>query len=333
MITLFEHGRGWRDLRRRMAQRFFALLALARGDNASGFVHQRLAVCLTAVWLVLLLGAAAAHAAGQQHPASGLVLKIDEPHKTAVISCKTIPGYMEAMTMSLSVPDASDWTALKPGTMVDFVLTVDGSSAHASSVHPHVYQGLEPDPAAAHRLRLLAKGTRTSASSLSIGDTVPDFVLTGQDGRAVQLSRLRGKIIALNFVYTRCALPNFCVRSTNNFCSLQTRFRKQLKKQLVLLTVTFDPVHDSPEALSGYAQKWKADPHAWHFLTGSEAAIRRVCDLFGEDYFPDEGLMDHSLHTVIIDRQGRLLANLEGNEFTAQQLGDLVQTILAGSTP
>jgi protein SCO1/2 len=36
----------------------------------------------------------------------------------------------------------------------------------------------------------------------------------------------------------------------------------------------------------------------------------------------------HSLHTVIIDRRGRLAANLEGNQFTARQLGDLVQTIL-----
>jgi hypothetical protein len=37
-------------------------------------------------------------------------------------------------------------------------------------------------------------------------------------------------------------------------------------------------------------------------------AIRRVCNLFSEDYFPDEGLMDHSLRTAIIDRQGRLVA-------------------------
>jgi protein SCO1/2 len=53
--------------------------------------------------------------------------------------------------------------------------------------------------------------------------------------------------------------------------------------------------------------------------------------LFGEDYFPDEALMDHSLHTAIIDRHGRLAANLEGNEFTPTQLGDLVQIALIPS--
>jgi protein SCO1/2 len=56
--------------------------------------------------------------------------------------------------------------------------------------------------------------------------------------------------------------------------------------------------------------------------------IQHVSNLFGVDYYPDEGLMDHSLHTAIIDRQGKLVANLEGNLFTAEQLGDLVQIIL-----
>jgi len=270
--------------------------------------------------------------AQQRYPASGLVLKIDRSHKSVVISCNAIPGYMEAMTMPISMRAASDLDNLKPGTMIDFVLAVDKESVIAESVRTHVYQGLEPDPAAARRLKLLTQAAGNSVKPISVGDGVPDFTLTGQDGKAVTLSRFRGKVVALNFVYTRCALPNFCVRSSNNFGNLQTRFRNNLKRDLVLLTITFDPVHDSSEALEKYALKFAADPTAWHFLTGSETAIRHVCNLFGEDYFPDEGLMDHSLHTAIIDRQGRLVANLEGNAFTAQQLGDLVKTVLTGGT-
>ena len=40
------------------------------------------------------------------------------------------------------------------------------------------------------------------------------------------------------------------------------------------------------------------------------------------------GLFVHSLHTVIVARDGKLIANLEGNEFTAQQFADLLQTVL-----
>jgi protein SCO1/2 len=46
------------------------------------------------------------------------------------------------------------------------------------------------------------------------------------------------------------------------------------------------------------------------------------------DFFPDEGLMNHSSHTAVIGRDGTLVANLEGNQFTAAQLGDLVDTVL-----
>jgi protein SCO1/2 len=47
-------------------------------------------------------------------------------------------------------------------------------------------------------------------------------------------------------------------------------------------------------------------------------------------FFPDEGQLIHSLHTLIIDRQGKLAANLEGNEFTAEELGDLIKSVLKG---
>jgi protein SCO1/2 len=110
---------------------------------------------------------------------------------------------------------------------------------------------------------------------------------------------------------------------------LQKRFKEKMGRELVLLTITFDPQRDGPEVLAKYARTWKADPATWHFLTGSVPDVQRVSNIFGMDYFPDEGLMNHSLRTAIIDRRGRLVANIEGNQFTADQLGDLVQTVLS----
>lgn len=280
--------------------------------------------------LVFVVGVCSQSSAQQRYSASGLVIKVDPSHRRAVISCNAIPGYMDAMTMPLSVRTASELENLTPGTMVDFNLVVEKDAVFAESIRTHVYQGLEPDPSTARRLKLLVKAASNVAKPLAIGDKVPNFTLTAQNARPVGLSDFRGKVIALDFIYTRCALPNFCIRSSNNFGALQKRFQKYLKTDLVLITITFDPVHDTPNTLTTYSAKFGADLSAWHFLTGSEDAIRHVCDLFGEDYFPDEGLMDHSLHTAIINRKGTLVANLEGNEFTSQQLGDLVQAVLDG---
>jgi len=147
----------------------------------------------------------------------------------------------------------------------------------------------------------------------------------------VSLLQLRGTVVVVNFVYTRCALPNFCLRLANHFGVLQKRFHQQLGRELILLTLTFDPEHDTPEALATYARQWTADPDAWRFLTGPVADVERACALFGVHAFSNEGLLDHSLHTAIIDRQGRLVANIEGNQFTAAQLGDLTASVLQRS--
>lgn len=274
--------------------------------------------------------------AEQRYPVKGLVLKVDPPHQTLVVSCQAIPDFMEAMTMPLTVTNPKELDGLVPGTMIEFTLVVEKDASHAEGIHVHTYQGLEPDPLTARRLKLLNQVANPSASTvkpLAVGEPVADFTLTDQNQRAVTFSRFAGKVVALNFVYTRCALPDFCFRTSNNFGLLQKRFKDQLGRDLILLTVTFDPVHDQPDVLAKYANIWKADGRTWHFLTGSAPDIRRVCDAFGVDFFQDEGLMNHSLHTAIIDRKGRLVTNLEGNEFTADQLGDLVDTVIKGTHP
>jgi len=283
------------------------------------------------VVLALSLSVATTASAERRYSVKGLILKLDPAHNTMIVSTDAIPGFMEAMTMPYSVRDSNELDRLKPGTLIDFTLVVEKDSSYAETIRVHSYQGLEPDPLTARRLKLLNQVANPSAvKQLAIGEAVPDFALIDQNRRPIELSKFAGKVVALNFVYTRCALPNFCYRSSNNFGILQKRFKDRLGHDLILLTVTFDPVHDQPEALAKYAATWKADPRTWHFLTGSALDVRRVCDLFGKDFFQDEGLMNHSLHTALISRNGKLVANLEGNDFSATQLGDLTETVLGG---
>jgi protein SCO1/2 len=270
--------------------------------------------------------------AGQSYSASGMVLHVDPAHKTLLVSCDSIPGFMEAMTMPFDVHDAKELDGLSPGMIVAFTLLVEPNSSYAQHIQVRPYESVEQDPLTARRLKLLSRINNPDASAskiLAIGATVPDFTLIDQVHHRISLSQYAGKVVALNFIYTSCALPNFCYRSANNFGVLQRRFKEQLGRDLVLLTVTFDPQRDHPEQLAHYAENWKVDPKAWHFLTGDVPDVERVTGMFGMDYFPEEGLMNHSLHTAIIDRGGRLVANIEGNRFTPDQLGDLVMTVLS----
>jgi protein SCO1 len=267
----------------------------------------------------------------QQYSARGLVLKIDKPHHEMLVSCEAIPGYMEAMVMPFQVREPKELEGLAPGTMIEFTVVVGENSSYARGVQAHGFRSLEQDPETAHRLALM-NGTldpnMSAAKILTVGQTVPDFTLIDQNRRRVRLSQFEGKVVAVSFMYTRCPFPNYCFRLSNNFGRVQKRFHSEMGRKLVLLSITFDPAHDKPEDLAKYGAIWHADPKAWHLLTGPPPDIQKICHMFGMDYWQDEGLMIHSLHTAIIGRNGKLVANLEGNEFTADQLGDLIQTIL-----
>ena len=264
--------------------------------------------------------------ATQHYAASGVILKVDRPHRNFVASCKAIPDYMEAMVMPIPVRDEKLLDGLQPGTMVDFTLVVTGSEAYAENVKVHHFESAEQDPFEARRLQLLENfgASDPAARELAVGEQVPDFTLTDQTGQLVRLSQFAGKVVAAAFVYTSCPLPNYCFRLSNNLGRVRKRFAGRLGRDLVLLSVTIDPVHDTPEVLAKYAATWKADAKSWHFLTGPEADVKAVSRRFGVNFWPDEGALTHSLHTVVIDRQGKLAANFEGNEFTAEQLGDFV---------
>jgi protein SCO1 len=283
---------------------------------------------------VLSLALAGGAAATNSYPAEGIVLKVDQAHRRLTISCKAVPNYMDAMVMPFTVREAADLKNITPGVVIDFTLFVDENSSYIDQIHIHEYQGLEPDPLAARRLKLLTSivDPSSQAKTIEIGQPVPNFTLLDQNRQDVSLSQFTGKVVAITFMYTHCPLPNFCYRISNNFGRIQKRFGDQMGRDVVLLSITFDPSHDTPEALASYGSIWKADPRSWHFLTGSQAYIENLAHSLGMNYWPDEGVMSHSLHTVVIDRRGNLAANLEGNEFTADQLGDLVQSVLDRET-
>jgi len=273
-----------------------------------------------------LLALTACAFGAQRYEVTGIILKVDAPHRTFTASCAAIPGYMDAMAMPYTVLDAKALDGLGPGTPVEFTLVVEKDRSWAEGIKVHRYQNMEQEALRARRLQLLAG--QDAMPSLEVGQRVPDFTLTDQTGQRVALSRSRGKVVAVTFIYTSCPLPEYCFRLSNNLGRLARRFADQLGKDLELMSISFDPVHDQPAVLAKYAATWKADPKTWHFLTGSLPEVKEVCRRFGLNFWQDEGLLTHSLHTVVIDRYGNLAANFEGNEFTAEQLGDFVKVTM-----
>ena len=266
----------------------------------------------------------------QQYTVSGLVLKVDRPHGVFVVSCNRIPGYMDAMVMTFSVRKPESLDGVEPSAIVEFVLHVDGNASYADNLRVSSFDSAEQEPQEAQRLKVLQSIANPGAQvkPLAMGELVPDFEFTDQNQQRIALSQFADQVVVVTFIYTRCPNPNYCFRLNNNLGRLQKRFPQRLGHDLVLLSIVVDPEHDQGKTLTSYANIWHADPQGWHFLTGPLPEIQKVTCMFGMDFWNGEGVVTHSFHTILIDRQRKMAANIEGNQFTAQQLGDLVETLL-----
>jgi len=286
-------------------------------------------LAIALVLLAILLPASWSWAA-RQYTVSGLVLKVDRPHRVLVVSCNRIPGYMDAMIMSFSVRKPESLDGVEPSAMVEFVLHVDGNSSYADDLRVRSFESAEQEPQEAQRLKVLQSIANPGAqvTPLAMGEFVPDFEFTDQNQQRVAISQFAGEVVVVTFIYTRCPNPNYCFRLNNNLGRLQKRFPQRLGRDLVLLSIVVDPEHDEGKTLSNYASIWHANPQGWHFLTGPLPDVQRVTRMFGMDFWNGEGLVTHSFHTIVVDQRRKLAANIEGNQFTAQQLGDLVEAML-----
>ncbi len=254
--------------------------------------------------LILALAACAPRARME-----GIVLRVDRPAQSMLVSHRAVKGVMPAMVMPFRVANPGEFASLAPGARIEFQFRKQ----------------------AAYRIRVLdARRTPDfdfprSADELKPGEAVPDFALIDQMGRPFTIQSLRGRVGVVNFLYTRCPFPEVCPRQAASFASLQRRFAGQIPAGLVLLSITLDPTFDTPKVLSSYAATMKARPEGWFFLTGETTPIAKR---FGLAHWVEEGVIVHNSQTAVLDREGRLVAMVEGSSYRLEQLADLVKHAL-----
>ncbi len=269
-------------------------------------------ISLLAFACIMLTPACARH-----YPVRGMILGVNLADHTVIVSHRDIPGYMPAMSMPFRVRKPAELAGLYPGAQIEFDLVTRKSGAHIERLRRLGGGAVIVDQG--DRIALPPNPDR-----IAIGETMPDFTLTDQLGHPVRLSGFRGSVVAVDFIYTRCPLPDVCPRLSANFARVQTRFRERMPKDLALLSITIDPRYDTSEVLLKYAKIWNARPEGWRFLTGPDGEIEIVARRFGMNYWPEEGLITHTSQTGIIGRNGRLAATVDGSSFAPVQLGDLI---------
>ena len=149
-------------------------------------------------------------------------------------------------------------------------------------------------------------------------ERAPNISLLAQDGSRFSLDQTRGKVVAVSFTYTKCA--DTCPVLVSLLVSIQHELGSDFGAEVFFVTITMDPEADRPEVLERYAAALGCDLRGWAFLTGSEAEIQEVARDYGVFRRKrDDGDVDHTLLTSIIDRSGMTRVQYIGNRFDPQE--------------
>ncbi|GIU81618.1 MAG: redoxin [Acidobacteria bacterium] len=250
----------------------------------------------------------------------GKVISVDKANKKAEIEHEEIPGFMPKMTMTFPIHDDWVWEDLVPGVEIKATLVVDEKAKD-----PYWLENLV---IIATRLGNLPPPP-VNENFAQIGKEVPNFQLTNQDGRKISFKDFRGKALAVTFIYTRCPLADYCIKMSTNFSDLNARLlNSEYRDKIRLLTISFDPEHDTPEKLRQYGLGYmgkdaKPDFTVWQLAVGPDKQMREIADFFGLRYEVDQQdktQINHSLVTAVIAPDGRVRKIFTGNSWTVSQL-------------
>ncbi len=228
---------------------------------------------------------------------------------------------------------------LRPGDQVEGTLRVERSQG---AVNQYELRGLTVTKAG-HAVPALAPNisrkqalAREQPRRLEIGDPVPDFTMTSQDGKAVKLSDLRGHVVVLTFIYTRCPLPDFCPLMDKKFSDLAQRlgaFPGRASK-IRLISLSFDPEHDTPDLLRKHAQVRGATPPLWSYAVASHAELAKIGVPLGLFYQPgDNGNRPQSVHGDHRFQAGNWRGSISARNATNGRSADLQKTIYSHLLP
>jgi protein SCO1/2 len=290
-----------------------------------GFRVNRSAICFP----LLLLLATALHSlcsetnsveeSAKSYAARGVIKKIAADHRQLTIHHEAIPDYMMEMTMDFPVKSTNELNGLAAGDQITFTLVVHENDDWIENIQ---------------RVGHVAETSATTIAmpfdmppELKQGDLMPDGELLAENGRHIHFSDFRGQVVAFTFFFTRCPLPDYCPLMNRNFATAQKLISStpNAPTNWQFLSISFDPGFDTPEMLSSYAGFYRiGDASHWLFAVASTGVLTNLAPRLDLMIMHEGNSISHNLRTIVLDPNGIIYRQLDGNEWTPKELADAV---------
>lgn len=255
--------------------------------------------------------------AHQTYAGRGVIQQIPPDHRHVTIQHEKIPGYMAAMTMDFSVHDTNALNGLATGDQIAFTLVVTKDDDWIENLQRiGTHEAITPMP-----------GWHRVEPELTVGDPLADYEFTNENGQAIHFSDFHGRAVAFTFFFTSCPLPEFCPRMNKNFSEARKILLADTNAPAnwQLLSISFDSSFDTPQILSGYAKFYRGDDtNRWLFAVASTNTLASLAPKVDLNFWREGGSISHNLRTVVLDPNGKISRQFDGNDWTPQQLADAI---------
>jgi protein SCO1/2 len=311
---LFSDGSVLRDQNR---------IVIPSEAERSAFWVRLMAACVCAV--LLLAGCQGRHSSPehttaltgkvQTYQLKGIVVSSDPASGEVSIDSEAIPGFMEAMIMPYKLAQPNIATELHPGDRITARLQVSDTASLLDQIVVTAQAKPDYKPSTVYNVP-------------KAGQEVPDFKFTNQNGKAIDIAQFHGKALLVTFIYTRCPLPDYCIRMSRNFAAIDHILAADAKLYPMthLLTISFDPAHDTPRVLRAYGTEYigkgatETFSH-WDFAVPSKQDLNTVDQFFDVGVTPAENqTLAHSLSTAVIGPDGKIVSWYPTNEWKPEDL-------------
>lgn len=254
----------------------------------------------------------AASGEAKRYELTGKVVSVDPAKKSAKIDHEEIKGYMPAMTMNFPIKQEWVLREVKPGNKVSGDMVVE----------PNGDYWLENVAISASPLDTVDVQQPIREVTDVVGKEMVNFQLTNQDGKRISNKDFLGKTLALTFIFTRCPDREFCPMMSLNITDLEKMVRQNpdLKDKVELLSISFDPLYDTPEVLRKYGAGYLGNPEKpnfdiWQLATGSEQEVQAVAGFFNLNTMKEGERIAHNLRTAVVAPDGKVVKVYSGNEW------------------
>jgi len=245
----------------------------------------------------------------------GVIREISPDRHTATIQHEKIPGFMAAMTMDFTVKATNELKTLAPNDEISFKLVVREEDSWIEDIR-----------FISHRIEEVTDGVviiHQPKAELKPGDRLPDYEFTDETGGKIRLSDFHGRALAFTFFFTRCPLPEFCPRMSKDFADTRQLLTADASAPTnwQFLSISFDPEVDQPAVLSSYANYFReGNADRWLFAAASTNTLADLAPKLDLMVKHEGESISHNLRTVVLDPEGRITHQFDGNQWSAKEL-------------